>query len=410
MDARRRILLSMLAAALAEVEGRAAVRRILRARGARGPHAVIAIGKAALAMLQGAQDVLAASITRALVVTKRAGSPTDDDAAERAGGRSTEVLYAGHPVPDARSIEAGHRLLAWIAGLRAGERVLLLISGGASSLVELPRAGVTLAAIQSLNERALRDGLDIESLNAQRAQLSHIKAGGLTHALAGHSGLALFISDVPGDDPAVIGSGLAGPAACDADLDADLIERVVIANVEQALRAAAAHASALGLEVEIAERRFAGDALEVAAASVRRLREGRANAYVAGGESVVQLPSEPGRGGRNQHLALGAARVMRGDAQLVVLAVGSDGNDGPTEDAGAMVDGGTWARVEMAGYDPARALVAADAGSALEAAGDLIHTGPTGTNVGDFILGLRLSETRAAELLAAHGEPSIPML
>jgi hydroxypyruvate reductase len=457
MDPRRRILCAMAAAALARVGGRAAVRRALgnpdppgHARTTGPGVAVIAIGKAAGAMLQGAEDALGAALSRAILITKDsvqdAGRSVGADwAAAPAAGTAapqgarpgtsrstrpgtpqgapdppgpppryvTERLHTSHPLPDARSVAAGEHLFDWIAELQAGQPVLLLLSGGASSLVELPRPGVTLQQIRALTEQGLRTGLDIATLNAERARLSRIKGGGLTAALAGHPGRALFISDVPGDDPAVIGGGLAGPlpgAAGGRGKHLDLLHREVVANVEAAVGAAQARAQGLGLAVEVPAARFAGLAVDLGRSVVARFRASRAEAWVAGGETVVQLPPSPGRGGRNQQVALAAALDIRGAADLLLMALGTDGNDGPTEDAGGLVDGSTCARIMAADLDPAAALARADAGTALELAGDLVTTGPTGTNVGDLVLALRLTETRAAELLAARGEVPVPML
>jgi glycerate 2-kinase len=403
MDPRRTILLTMFQAALARADGRAAVRAALKDPGWRaGRHAVIAIGKAAPAMLLGARDALGGAIDRAIVITKAGHA----HALERSSW--LEVCESAHPLPDERSVGAGSRLFAWIDALPAGLRALVLVSGGASSLVELPRAGVTLQDLQRLNERGLRAGLDIAALNAERARLSRIKAGGLSARLAGRAGVALFLSDVPGDDPALIGSGLAGPVAPvpgPAPQAPDCLERRVIATIDEAVNAAAACAAGFGFTVDRLAARISGDAQRTGGELARRLLHGAATAMAAGGETVVQLPAAPGRGGRNQHLALAAAVAIAGSEAAVLLAAGTDGDDGPTGDAGGLVDGHTCERIALAGGDASAALRAADTGSALEAAGDLVHTGPTATNVGDLVLGLRVSTIRASELLNAHDGP-----
>jgi hydroxypyruvate reductase len=130
---------------------------------------------------------------------------------------------------------------------------------------------------------------------------------------------------------------------------------------------------------------------------------------VWGGESVVRLPANPGRGGRNQHLALAAARLIAGEEDLLFLAAGTDGTDGPTDDAGALVDGETCARVTVAGLDVERSLLAADSQSALAVAGDLVHTGPTGTNVGDLAVGLKLSTAQARSWYERHPAAHSPV-
>ncbi len=149
-----------------------------------------------------------------------------------------------------------------------------------------------------------------------------------------------------------------------------------------------------GLNLERAPARFSGDAAGVARDFVEALRQTEADGLVWGGESTVTLPDLPGRGGRNQHLALAAARALRANDPFTILAAGTDGTDGPTEDAGAMVDSGTIERAELAGVDVERAFRDFDSGTALEAAGDLVHTGPTGTNVGDILIGIKQNARR----------------
>ena len=160
---------------------------------------------------------------------------------------------------------------------------------------------------------------------------------------------------------------------------------------------------AQGLTVELAAGRIAQDAERLAVRLAHELHFSRVPLKVWGGESVVRLPPSPGRGGRNQHLALATARLIAGDERLMMLAVGTDGTDGPTDDAGALVDGDTCARVMLAGLEVEDCLRRADSATALAAAGDLVHTGPTGTNVGDLVIGLKLSEAEARSWLQTEG-------
>ena len=206
----------------------------------------------------------------------------------------------------------------------------------------------------------------------------------MTRLLEGREAIALFVSDVPGDDPDVIGSGLLGAAG-----ERDAVRRRVVANVEDAVRAVVDAGAARGLNLERAARRFDGDAADVANGFVAALRESGADGLVWGGESTVTLPARHGRGGRNMHLALAVARILRRDERFTILAAGTDGTDGPTEDAGAIVDAATIERAELGGVDVERAFREFDSGTALEASEDLVHTGPTGTNVGDILIGLR---------------------
>jgi hydroxypyruvate reductase len=167
---------------------------------------------------------------------------------------------------------------------------------------------------------------------------------------------------------------------------------------------AAVRGAATGLQVEMSETRFAQDAERLAVRFAHELHFSRAALKVWGGESVVRLPAEPGRGGRNQHLALAVARIIAGDERLLLLAAGTDGTDGVTDDAGGLIDGDTCARAMLAGIDVEDCLRRADSATALAAAGDLVHTGPTGTNVGDLVIGLKLSEAEARDWLA--GQPA----
>jgi len=381
---RRSLLLELLHAGLERVEGRRCVRATLLARPPAPPGTPVwaaAIGKAASAMALGAVDALGSSLERLLVVTK-----SGHLAPELLALRGVEAHESAHPVPDERSLAAGHRLLEWVGELPAAVSPLFLVSGGASSLVEVPEAGVSLADLEQLSARALADGVPIGELNARRARLSRIKGGRLAGHLAGRAARALFISDVPNDDPAVIGSGLLGPAAN----GVDHIERQIIASVDQAMEGVAAAAAQRGLTVERAQERFADEATRLATRFAHQLLIGNTQVRIWGGESTVHLPPHPGRGGRNQHLALAAAKLLQDYPELLLLAVGTDGTDGPTEAAGALVDAETCARVALAGLDPDDCLARADSGTALAAAHALVRTGPTGTNVADLVIGLKL--------------------
>lgn len=380
---RRSLLLELLDAGLERVEGRRCVRAALLAspppRDA--PVWVAAIGKAASAMALGAVDALGSSLERMLVVTK-----SGHLAPELLARPGIEAHESAHPVPDERSLAGGQRLLEWVGELPLAAWPLFLVSGGASSLVEVLEAGVSLADLEQLSARALADGVPIGELNAQRARLSRIKGGRLAGHLAGRAARALFISDVPDDDPAVIGSGLLGPATG----GVDRIERQIIASVDHAMDGVAAAAVQRGLTVCRAPQRFADEATQLAASFAHQLLIGNTQVRIWGGESTVRLPPHPGRGGRNQHLALAAAKLLQDYPELLLLAVGTDGTDGPTEAAGGLVDAETCAQVALAGLDPDDCLSRADAGRALAAADALVRTGPTGTNVADLVIGLKL--------------------
>lgn len=401
----RELLLRIYGAALQSVNGRTAVREYLRHRSFPGQVNLIAIGKAAVSMAWGARDALGQRIGRALVITKRGyGDPH----------LPFECLQSAHPVPDESSLEAGGRLLEFIASAPPRSPFLFLISGGTSSLVESLPEGVDLETLRRTNDWLLGSGLEIGAMNVIRKRLSCIKGGRLARYLAGHPTLNLMISDVIDNDPAVIGSGLLARGAEEelppsqhlprwlrevlqglesfpvpAASCFEGVENKVIADCRMAMRAAAEEGRMAGLEVHLHTPLFHGDAVRLARRFVQEIRRGMTGLYIWGGESTVVLPSSPGRGGRNQSLALAAARHLEGDDSILFLAAGSDGTDGPTREAGALVDGGTVARGRLHGMNAEEALRGADAGRFLEASGDLISTGPTGTNVMDLVLGLK---------------------
>jgi hydroxypyruvate reductase len=256
--------------------------------------------------------------------------------------------------------------------------------------VEVLADGASLAQLLQLNVQGLAAGIPIGELNARRARLSRIKGGGLAARLGKRAAQALFISDVPGNDPRVIGSGLMGPAP-----GGDQVQRTIIASADDAVTAVALEARRRGFMVHAAEARFDGPATRLASRFAHELRLLPAEVFVWGGESTVQLPPAPGRGGRNQHLALGVAKLIAGEPDLLLLAAGTDGTDGVTEDAGALVDADSCARLALAGLDADTCLAQADSGTALAASGDLVHTGPTGTNVGDLVIGLKMTAARS---------------
>ncbi len=397
-DVRSR-LLEIYAAALAGVDGRNAVRARLERRTEGGPAHVVAIGKAAVAMARGAADALGTDLARALIITKHGyGDPAWHDP-------RVAQLEAGHPVPDAASLEAGQALLGFLAAAPAAAHFVFLVSGGASALVEVLPAGVSLEQYQAANQWLLGSGWDIERMNRVRRALSLIKDGRLAAHLRGRPALNLLISDVPGDDPATIGSGLLAPAAhlplpegvpdwlaallahgTPPGAAAGGVTTEVLLTNRDARIAALSAGIARGWEVHAVPGFLAGDAVTTGRELAHALLAGPPGLYIWGGETTVRLPEIPGRGGRCQALALAAAEVLAGHEGVFLLAAGTDGSDGPTEDAGALVDGGTVQRGALDGLGAPACLATADAGSFLEASGDLVQTGPTGSNVMDLVL------------------------
>ncbi len=398
-------LLSIFQAALSAVEGRAVVKRYLSSRPFSGEVNLVAIGKAATSMAWGAWDVLGETISRSLVITKKGHSEE---------GFPFECFEAAHPVPDESSLEAGRRLLGFVTSAPANSRFLFLISGGSSSLVESLPSGVSLEDLRRLNEWLLASGMEIGVMNAVRKRFSRLKGGGLIPYLRKHPALSLMISDVANDDPAVIGSGLLVFGA--REVSPDVLERLppwlrdrigshvpssvdiscvpsienrVVANNGMAIEGAVEAAKRFGLEVFPHYEPYGGEVTWLAHQFVEEVRRGPPGLYVWGGESTIALPPHPGRGGRNQSLALEAARLLVGHDTILFLAAGTDGTDGPTQEAGGLVDGDTVSRGERRGMRVTEALRNADAGSFLALSGDLVRTGPTGTNVMDLVLALK---------------------
>jgi glycerate 2-kinase len=400
-------VLKIFHAALAAVHGTACVERFLTVRCLTGAVHAVAVGKAAGAMLDGARAALQGQLQTALLITKPGHlSPGIQHLA------GVTVMEAGHPVPDARSLLAGQALLDFIAALPGDAQVLFLISGGTSSLVEVLPPGMSLNDLRRVNQWLLASAWDIHRMNILRKRLSCIKGGRLAAHLCGRRVMQLLISDVPGDRPADIGSGLLVAEEESKIVDTALspwlrtllksspsappdpscfanIETHIVASLDHALAAAAQEAEKLAFATQIHTERLSGDAATLGRRLAAELLDGPAGVHIWGGETTVALPANPGRGGRNQHLALAAAAALAGHDKVWLLAAGTDGSDGPGEDAGAVIDGGTLARGELDGLNAAVCLHRADAGSFLEASGDLISTGPTGTNVMDMVIGLK---------------------
>ena len=283
-EPRRTLLLDLFQVGLARVNGRRCVGAALGAAEPASPVWVAAIGKAATAMALGAYDALGGAIERTLIISR-----DPEDLSGFAAGPAPEVWLGSHPVPDERSLAAGARLLAWVDELPPSVWPLFLISGGASSLVEVPAPGATLEDLAALTRLSFTSGMAIGELNARRAALSCIKGGRLAARLGGRPARALFVSDVPNDDPRVIGSGLMGPAPG----GTDGIERTVIASIDHAVAAVAAHAAQLGLTVHAPRERFAGSAERLAARFAHELHLGAAQLCVSSLAAVSCCCSRP---------------------------------------------------------------------------------------------------------------------
>ena len=356
-------LLAIWHSGVAAVQGRSSVNSALAAHQITRPDFVIAAGKAAASMAAAVHDTFGKIPT--LIVTKYGHT---EDAPKHA-----IVVQSAHPVPDEASLAGGAAIQDAISKCEKDAHLLFLVSGGASSLAEVLPAGMTLNDLTLETEILLASGKDIHAMNARRKEVSQIKGG---KALAGFKGCkitAFAISDVQGDDVGVIGSGIAAaPDTFDFEYNS-----LIVASNQIARQAAADHAgtSAISNLEDMYD-----DVTVLATKIVAQLRASEDGIHIMGGEPTVVLPSNPGLGGRNMMLAAMIARELKGTTGIRVLVAGTDGTDGPTDAAGALVDGQTW---DESGH---LAIEQANVAPWLDAKDVLIRSGPTGTNVMDLLI------------------------
>lgn len=393
----------IIAAALRDALPDVAVRRELeRLPEEEGRLVVVAIGKAAWQMAAAACDTLGERIDRGVVVTKYG---------HLRGELTRLALYeAGHPVPDENSYRAAQAALDCVSGLTREDRVLFLVSGGGSALFEKPL--IAPEELADITRQLLACGADITEINTLRKRFSAVKGGRFAQRCAPARVLSILLSDVLGDPPDMIASGPAYPDSTTCAQAMEIAERYglrlsddarrclsmetpkALSNVEtritgsvrQLCASAERVCAALGYEPVFLTDRLSCEAREAGAflAAIARSQTGRGRrAFILGGETVVHLTGD-GLGGRNQELALSAARGMDGLTGALLFSVGSDGTDGPTDAAGGWVDGNTAAALREKGIDIEQVLSRNDAYRALQACGGLITTGPTGTNVNDL--------------------------
>jgi glycerate 2-kinase len=366
-------LADFFAAGVAAVSGEQAVIRALQKDAPISADFIIAVGKAAGAMCLGALQALAHPCN-ALVVTKyqHADRALKDNPA-------VTVVESGHPIPDVNSLQAGDRMLDAVRQLKAGSKLLLLVSGGASALAECLPTGMTLEQWQEITAHMIARGYKISQINARRKQTSLLKDGKLLQHFAGSEVRVYAISDVEGDDIAVIGSGIGNINRLPAEGQVRLIGTNQIARDAVALAATEA-----GYTVQLNKESLYHDVNEIAPRIARELIEGAAGVYIWGGEPTIELPEQPGDGGRNQSLALMVAQHLVGQHHITVLVAGTDGSDGPSDAAGGIIDGGTAVDKAMV----ADALSRADAGTFLRQSGNIFVTGPSNTNVMDMVIAM----------------------
>ncbi|MFL6465920.1 MAG: glycerate kinase [Bryobacteraceae bacterium] len=381
---------------------------------------LLAVGKASIAMATAVERILGARLAGGIVVTKH-GHVT-------AQLRRLDVLESGHPVPDEDGLAASAQVIYLLRELNARDLLIVVVSGGASALLPAPAEPITLREKRKVTDLLLRAGATIHELNAVRKHISSLKGGQLAALAYPATVVSLLLSDVVGDGIGVIGSG---PTAPDTSTFADAIQilkhykldgrvpRRVLARLEDgvagqlpetpkpgdplfrnvhnliigsnrlALKAAALQAKKLGYPPLILSSTMQGETREVARVHAEILREAKISAVpvclLSGGETTVTVKGQ-GKGGRNQEFALAAAMAIDGLKDVLVLSAGTDGTDGPTDAAGAIALGDTVRRAGAAGLNAYEHLQSNNAYPFFDTLGDLIKTGPTGTNVMDIHL------------------------
>ncbi|MFZ5996748.1 MAG: glycerate kinase type-2 family protein [Nitrospirota bacterium] len=384
---------------------------------------VISIGKSACQMTTALEDALSELIVSGVVITKYGHCVPFSEKTK------IERFEAGHPVPDENGIKATEKILHLLSKADEATLVVCLISGGGSALCVAPYDGIRLDEKQKVTDLLLRGGAAIDELNAVRKHISRVKGGRLAELAYPARTVSLILSDVVGDKPDVIASGPTAPdpttfddalAALDrymlmdktpqsvleviyrgaagywpetpkqGDKTFERVENVIIGNNRTALEGARLKAEASGFGVEILSADLTGDAVEVGRALAQKVRKIKAfpRAYrplclLSSGETTVKVRGS-GRGGRNMELALAFAMEIAGEPDITLLSAGTDGTDGPTDAAGAIVDGTTIMQAQALGIDPEAYLCNNDSYTFFKKIGGLFITGPTGTNVMDI--------------------------
>lgn len=386
-----------------------AVKRALAGKTFTGKVVVVAIGKAAWNMAAAAKEILGDTIHEGLVLTKYDHSKGNID--------GFTIMESGHPLPDENTILGTNKILSAVENLSANDTVIFLVSGGGSALFEKPAGNLTLADFLNITDQMLKCGADIVEMNTVRKHLSAVKGGKFAKLCAPANVFTIALSDILGDRPDSIASGPTAPDQSTCQEALDIVQKynlvltdamreqlcvetpktienseiLITGSVTELCNAAAQKAQALGYTPMIlstmldCQAKEAGRFLSSIAKTIQKDHAPLAApcAIICGGETVVQITGK-GKGGRNQELALAAAASLDGMENVVVAAVGSDGTDGPTDDAGGLVDGKTKALLQEMGISIDEILAQNDSNKALKLADALVTTGPTGTNVNDL--------------------------
>jgi hydroxypyruvate reductase len=378
-------LISLFDASVTAVAGVSAthvnLKKILLADNDFQPDLVVSIGKAASGMCAGALAALeenGQANCPALLITKY--QHTDQDMLDNI---NVKVIESAHPVPDQNSLDAGKTALKSITDMPNNSQLLLLVSGGTSSLSEVLPEKITLDQWQAMTDEMLSSGFSIGQINAKRKEISQIKDGKLLQAFNGKQVKVLAISDVEGDDISVIGSGTGDTHRYKGESNVHLIGTNQVAR-----QAIADLAQAKGYPIVSNTESMYDDvhnvAQHIATTLLKGAKDNVKGIYIFGGEPTVILPNNPGDGGRNQSLALALAIHIQGVSNISILVAGTDGSDGPTDAAGGIVDGNTVKDIDRA----KQMLIRADAGTYLRNCDSIFITGPTNTNVMDVIIAI----------------------
>lgn len=391
---------------------------------------VLACGKASVPM--AAQAVTLLGDRRGGVVCTIVPELAASADAHELRNTGATLLMADHPAPTERNVRAAERVAGFVDAMASEDALLVLVSGGASAHLTLPIAGLTLPDVADVSARLMLAGAPIRHLNCVRKHTEQLKGGRLAARCRAERMVVLVLSDVIGDPLDVIGSGPCAPDPTTYADALDLLNRwgvgstaprvlealsrgrdgrlpetpkpadagwgrvthLVVANNDTAVDGAVSFLQGAGVRVQSVRRGAQEDAASIAATLISSARTESAAwvgpcAWVVGGEPTVRVGSFPGRGGPSQELALAGAELLRGDDRAALIAFSTDGVDGPTDAAGAVVSGGTWEAIARHGLDPRASLASHDSSTALERVGALIHTGPTGTNVNHVAVLLR---------------------
>ncbi|MDZ4816458.1 MAG: DUF4147 domain-containing protein [Verrucomicrobiota bacterium] len=347
---------------------------------------LFAIGKGAMPMADALHDLLSVCSPKTLVITKTHHADAfrtkkNDSVLFKS---SDVIIHEGaHPYPDASSVEAGEIITRFLKERKRNSLLICGITGGASALAVSPIPGIHFDTIKLINRTLLSSGADIREVNLVRSRLDTLKRGGFVNLLDNSvHPVAFILSDVIGDPIETISSGLTfHPRA----------KNFIIGNNSLACEALSVYARSLGFAPEIKTNSLAGDALEQGKMIAHEIMAAGNNKFlIYGGETTVKITGS-GKGGRNQELALAAGLELAnaGNQECTVVAFGTDGTDGPTDAAGAWVNGLTMDRARRSGLDPEYFLKENDSYNFFNSAGSLIKTGPTGTNVSDIIFAFR---------------------